>query len=347
MLVLIIVVLYVLLRGKDVDSILAALKNADKKYILICVAFIIGQFMLQSLSIYILFRVFGYRVPYLENFRSTLVGYFYNSITPSAGGGQPMQVFYFRDYDVPIGASGVALLLWTTIYKVALLVIQVVLLIFKRDFIFSSLGAYSWMYFLGMGVNIFNTVLYSVVVFWPTSVRSIVDLVMKLVKKLRFIKHQDKIRAKIESVLDNYAECSKYISRDSKYMLIILLITIIQRCIFFLIGWGSIRALGYTNVSVIDAFILQSLVSVCIDIMPVPGGAGMNESFNVKMFGRYIGAEGSLSAMLINRGVTFYIMLIICAGVAIYVHMRHTRKSAEKAELKRKRKEAKKKGKSS
>lgn len=62
---------------------------------------------------------------------------------------------------------------------------------------------------------------------------------------------------------------------------------------------------------------LQSFVAVCIDILPMPGGVGINEGFFVTMFKQIMNKKTAMSAVLLSRGVNFYILMIIGAFVTL------------------------------
>lgn len=341
MLALIAAVFYVLLRDQDIGKILDALRHSSPLYISLEIAAMLMFFILQSLSCCIILKALGSPLKFMESLKLTFTGFFYNSITPSAGGGQPMQVYYMRDDDIPVGTSTVTLIFWTTIYKIALLSIQAVMLIFAWNFIFRALGPFWWLYVLGIGVNLFNTALYLTVVFYSKGVRVVMRGVTWLLAKLHIVKKKKKFQKKVEDTIDTYAECSRYIGKHMKMAAAVLGITIVQRLVFFSIAFFSIRALGVGKPGFMEALILQSLVNVCIDIMPVPGGAGMNEGFFVTIFGKYMSKQSALSAMLLNRGVTFYIMTIAGAFVSIACHMRHIRISGEKKRAEEQRKKDK------
>ena len=99
--------------------------------------------------------------------------------------------------------------------------------------------------------------------------------------------------------------------------LIVLVITLVQRLAYFWVTWFVISSLHIPGVSMIDIVILQSFVSVCIDILPFPGGVGVNESFFVTLFQSFIGKGYAFSAMLLSRGVSFYGLLVLSIVVTL------------------------------
>lgn len=103
---------------------------------------------------------------------------------------------------------------------------------------------------------------------------------------------------------------------------VVLGITVLQRISFFAVTWFVCLALGQHGASPWEIVMLQSFVAVCIDILPLPGGVGVNEGFFVTLFKQIMSRSTAVSAMLLSRGVNFYILMIIGAVVAVYTSAR-------------------------
>ncbi len=110
-----------------------------------------------------------------------------------------------------------------------------------------------------------------------------------------------------------------------KTAVIVLFTTIIQRVSYFAVTWFVYKALGCSGCTCLQVIVLQSFVSVCIDILPFPGGVGVNEGFFVRLFAPVMGKSTAVSAMLLSRGASFYVILIVSAviTVAAQIHQIH------------------------
>ena len=62
------------------------------------------------------------------------VGFFFSCVTPSATGGQPMQIYFMKKEKIPIPVSTVILMIVTITYKLVLVVIGLGILLFGRGF---------------------------------------------------------------------------------------------------------------------------------------------------------------------------------------------------------------------
>lgn len=308
---------FVLLKDQDLLAITEELQGADKGQICLAMFAAILYLVLQSISLVVILRSLGMQIKWLPSMRYSFIGFLFNAITPSASGGQPMQVLYMSADGINMGASSVALLFWTIIYKIALILIEGVVFLWKRDLLVRALGRYQWLFLLGITVNVVSIVLYGIVVFSKNGAKNIAGFVTWLLHKLHIVRHKDRLLKKLAGLLKSYQEGAVYMRTHLGTAFIVLAITLVQRLAYFWVTWFIVCSLNITNVDMLDIVILQSLVSVCIDILPFPGGVGVNESFFVTLFQPFIGKDYAFSAMLLSRGVSFYSLLVLSVVVTV------------------------------
>ena len=60
-------------------------------------------------------------------------------------------------------------------------------------------------------------------------------------------------------------------------MLNVLLITIVQRCCLFYITYLVLLSFGIDQLGMVDVVVLQAMISLAVDMLPLPGGMGISE----------------------------------------------------------------------
>ena len=90
----------------------------------------------------------------------------------------------------------------------------------------------------------------------------------------------------------------------------------------------SDTALGFHGYSIITLTILQSVISVSVDMLPLPGGMGISESLYLVMFAPVFG-EALLPAMLLSRGISYYAQMLISAVMTCVAYFIIGRKEQE------------------
>ena len=95
--------------------------------------------------------------------------------------------FYMNSDGVNMGASSVALLFWTIIYKIALIVIELAVFLISPGFARHYLGKYMWLFIVGIAVNVVSIFLYSIIVFSKNGAKNIAYFCTWLLHKLRIV----------------------------------------------------------------------------------------------------------------------------------------------------------------
>lgn len=341
MILILIFTFYALLKGEDIGEILRVIRKADKSWLVFAAGCALLYLGLQAVSMEIILRSLGTPIRWLQSAKYTFIGFLFNAITPSASGGQPMQIYYMRQDNIPVGASSVSLLFWTILYKIALLLIEGYIMLFQREFLLHYLGGYYWLFLLGIMVNLVSIILYSIVVFSRNGARSLAHGGAWICHKLRIIRKKEKFLKRLDNTLEIYQEGAVYMRTHWEVVLVVLFITLVQRISYFAVTWFVCLALGLHQNSAWEIIMLQSFVSVCIDILPFPGGVGANESFFVVIFRKLMKRKTAFSAMLLSRGASFYTLLVVSAVVTVIaqlqvVHQSHQEHLREKKRRRKK-----------
>ena len=119
---------------------------------LFCVVFFIwGE------SIIIWYMMHSFQIPVKKRtcFLFSSVGFFFSCITPSASGGQPMQLYYMKKEKISLPVSTVILMIVTITYKAVLVVVGLGLVLFGQGFLHRYLTEILPVFYLGIGLNVF------------------------------------------------------------------------------------------------------------------------------------------------------------------------------------------------
>ena len=107
------VTLYYVFNDKNLGEILSLLSEANLGDVAIAVCAVVAFILGESVVLRYLLGKLGVKVSFGHCSLFSFVGFFYSAITPSASGGQPMQVLYMRRDGIPAGVSTVVLAIVT------------------------------------------------------------------------------------------------------------------------------------------------------------------------------------------------------------------------------------------
>ena len=157
---------------------------------------------------------------------------------------------------------------------------------------------------------------------------AVVHGALKLIEHFRFLKPKTTRLEKLEASMDQYHETAAFWASHKLVILKVLLITMAQRILLFTVTYWVYRSLGFHGYSIITLTILQSVISVSVDMLPLPGGMGISESLYLVMFAPVFG-EALLPAMLLSRGISYYAQMLISAVMTCVAYFIIGRKEQE------------------
>ncbi len=312
LIVLFLLTIYGVFHGEDLDELAAAMKKADIRWLLAGVVLVIFFIWGESTIIWYMMRSFHIFLKRRTCFLFSSVGFFFSCITPSASGGQPMQIYYMKKEDIPIPVSTVILMIVTITYKLVLVVIGLGVLIFGRGFTRHYLSRILPVYYLGLILNIFCVCFMTILVFHPLLAERILVKGETWFEKLRLMKRRASRRKKLLDGMQVYRETAQYLKEQKKVIIVVILITFAQRLALFAVTLMVYLAFGLSGTSMADVVLLQAIIAVAVDMLPLPGGMGISETLFLKIFVPVFGPL-LLPGMVLSRGLGYYSELLISA----------------------------------
>ena len=304
-------------RGEDPRQVASSLAMANGYWLIPAIGCVLLFIIGESAVILSLLHTLGTKVCFSHCCLYSFIGFFYSCITPSASGGQPMQVIAMRKDDIPVAVSTVVLAIVTITYKLVLVVIGTTVMLLRPAEIMSHLEGTEGLVYLGLALNIGCIAFLLMLVFRPGIVKRCTEVILEWISRLRPFKHPEKIFAKLDSMMSQYAGAAEYYRTHKIVLINVFVLTLAQRCMLFLVTWFAYKSFGLQGDSLMTIVTLQAMISVVVDMLPVPGGMGASESLFMQIFLPIFGSTLILPGMIISRGVSYYTQLLISAAMTI------------------------------
>ena len=299
---------YALLKDQELEEIGHVLETADPGWLIAALALVIVFVCSESVIIHYMMTSLGKKTKLHQCIRYSFIGFFYSCITPSASGGQPAQIYYMSKDGLDVSVSTLVLMIVTITYKAVLVLVGFVVLLFMGPVILAYMGSSRYLLYLGMGLNVIAVTSMMILVFVPEWTKRILYYGLRFLEKLHLLKHK---RARTRKLL---LSMNKY--REASFSL-------------FFVTWLVYRSFGLAGTPLYLVVILQAVISVAVDMLPLPGGVGVSEGLFMTMFEPVFG-EKLLPGMLLSRGISYYALLLISAAITFYAHLKLTRASLKK-----------------
>lgn len=314
------VTMWAVFRGEDLQLILNYTKTARISYLLWGIVCVITFIWGESIIIWYLLRRLGYRIHPGRCYLYSFVGFFFSCITPSASGGQPAQIYYMKQDRIRIPESTLILMLVTITYKFVLVVLGIGVLVLRPVRVMAYLKPVMFWMYLGILLNVFCVTSMMTLVFHPKLAKFIMVKGLKLLERLHLLKNNPARLEKLECSMDQYHAAADFFGKNKLVVLNAFLITVAQRVILFFVCYLVYRSFGLSQESPAAITALQGMISVAVDMLPLPGGMGISEKLFLTIFAPIFGETLLLPAMILTRGISYYSQLTISAVMTVVAH---------------------------
>ena len=312
--------IYGVFHGEDLSSMMDAIHRADKRWLIPGIALVAFFIWGESIIIWYMMRSSGIKLKKRTCFLFSYVGFFFSCITPSASGGQPMQIYYMKKEKISIPVSTVILMIVTITYKLVLVVIGIGIAIFGRGFLHKYLEGILPVFYLGLVLNIFCVTFMTILVFHPLLAKAILMKGMKLLERFHLMRKKEGRLKKLEASMDTYRNTAAYLKNNPFVIVKVIGITFIQRMALFAVTWFVYQAFGLHGTGFWEILFLQAVISVSVDMLPLPGGMGISETLFLNIFSPVFGGL-LLPGMVLSRGLGYYGELLISAAFTVVAQL--------------------------
>lgn len=313
---------FFLLRDQPLSTLAGVLGQVKLGYVVAGLGLMLLFVGCEAMETRLILGRMGYRNPYRRCLGYSFVGFYVSSITPSATGGQPAQVYCMAKDGVSAAHGALNMLLIAVCYQVTLL----------------GYALTAWLALpglrQGMGTGMGLLVLYGGAVmtvltvgmlsflFLPGLARRVAVGVLNLLGRLGLKGLREKMLPRLEHQMEEYAAGAACLKRNPGLFPALLGLSTLQLTALFTVPFVVYRAFGLDAYSLPVFLGTQAVVTLAVSALPLPGAVGPAEGGFVTAFTPLFGAALATPAMLVSRGISFYAFLLISGCVTLAVHLR-------------------------
>lgn len=320
-------------REYSLASVLSSIKEADPIWLLPGVGAMALFFVCEGANIGRSLRLVGHNISRTDEIRYAMAGFFFSSITPSASGGQPMQLYFMHKDGLPLSHSSLALLTELTSFQAAAATLALAGLVCQRGSVLaagSGMGASAGAStaagpgaglaaaggilttaVLAAGILISAAVLVFLLfmIFSPSAARIAISPVLWLTDKIN-PQNAATVRIRLLRGICEYRRASLYITKNPCAIAKIFLTSVIQLLACFSITFCICRSLGITGIYWAEVTLCQAALYVAVSTLPLPGAVGVTEGGFAVIFASLIPPELMGVAIILSRFISFALPLV-------------------------------------
>ena len=321
--ILVTITFMIIFKGQDLNELYKTIKSANILYICIGIILMFLYFLTEAYNTKRILHVLKDKnISLFKSLKFTLIGFFFSSITPAASGGQPVEIYYMTKEKIKGENATLAMLINLSCYHICTITLGLI-----SVFLYPSIlnKRILLLLIIGISLNGILLVILIICIFSKKLIKKIINIVIKILNFFK-VKNKDSIETKLTNVLTEYNNSSYFIKTHKKEYLLSILIVLIQVIFYYSIPFCIVKAFGINNYHFLEIFAMQSILHAAVSSMPLPGTIGVSELAFIDIFNPVFGQDKISSAMLLNRGVSFYLFVILSMLVVFFNYLKVNKK---------------------
>lgn len=232
-----------------------------------------------------------------------------------------MQVYYMKRNRIPIPFATVILMIITITYKAVLVAVGVWLMLFDRIFINERLDGIRFVFYLGIILNIICIAAMLILVFNNRLATNICSMVIRVLERLHIMKSDNQRIDRLNDAMEVYRRTAAYLKKYVLVVVKVFFITILQRTAYFFTTYFIYRSFGLKGTGMYTVVMLQAVISLSVDMLPLPGGMGISEALFRVIYLPVFGSNLITAGLVLSRSVSFYTELFVSAVFTMFAHI--------------------------
>lgn len=303
-----------LLKQYSIQALWKMMLGMRPLWILAALGLMVVYWVFESLGLHLAVSRFVPTQNPGDTFCATMIGQFFNCITPFSSGGQPMQAWYLVKKGVSLSFASCSLLIKFIVYQFVLTIYSALTLLLCFKSFAGRISSIGWLIFVGFGVNLLVITGLLCLGFLRRPTEKVLYGSVSMLKKVKLISEQaaSKAKERIQKELMEFYEGFAQIRQDIGGILAMSALTAVQLTAFFLIPLCIFYAFGLGKADVLLMICAGAFVLNFTSFIPLPGAAAGAEIGFHTIFSIFFPTHILSVAILFWRLLTFY--LPICVG---------------------------------
>jgi len=306
----------------NVKNVGQILHQLDSRWIIIAVLSMLLFWFFDGIVVYYTAAAILDIRLFIQSMRISILGKYYNAITPWASGGQPSQFYFLIQGGVPAGQAGSILMVKFCVYQLVISFYALVAFAFKGRFINEYSYLLFWASVVGFGINAGSLLLTLALVTRENTMKKIAGWALTSLHKIKLIKDPEKVRGRLFSHVRDFHNSFIVIKENPKTVGILSIFMAIEIVFLISIPYFIYRACGLNDMSWFDIAMVYMFLYLAVSFFPTPGATGASEGGYYLLFKLFFPQQFLFVSMLLWRVITYYMTIVVGAIIVLIDSMR-------------------------
>ena len=264
-----------------------------------------------------------------DTFRVTMIGQFFNSITPFAGAGQPVQAYVMIKDGVKPGYAASIFIVKSLLHQMIIVLYSIVVFVFKGGIFSAHIPQFYYFFVLGTIINTLFLLFNVLLLYKGHAARKVIMALVRPLNKLKIIKDPDGVERRIDAELVSFSGGALILKKDTRSLFILVITQIVQFTFLFAIPYFIQLAVENHRARFTDMISAQALITLISLLVPTPGATGGIEGRSYLFYGMFFRKSFIIPVILIYRLLTYYPAVIIGGIFTVFAPEKPLKHEAE------------------
>ncbi|MCY6959394.1 lysylphosphatidylglycerol synthase transmembrane domain-containing protein [Clostridium brassicae] len=301
-----VMLLYFAVFSKGVNNLKYQLKNLNHFWILLSILAMITYWIIESFVLNTFTKFLGFNQKMKDSFKISMVGQFFNSVTPFASGGQPAQLYFMTKKDINGGSATSILMMKLIVYQSVLTIYSLISIILKYRFFKKNLSNFFSISIIGFLINTLIILFLLLASTKRELAEKILKGILKFLHKIHLVKNVDKTLKKLDEEIYSFHNNAVEMSKNISLLIKCTVLTFVQLTVYFIIPYFIYRGFNFNSASLWNMVSAETFLNMIVSVIPLPGAAGGSEGGFYLLFSLFFTKETIMAALLLWRIITYY-----------------------------------------
>ncbi|WGS65028.1 lysylphosphatidylglycerol synthase transmembrane domain-containing protein [Marinitoga aeolica] len=304
-----------------------ALKTIKLGYFLIPFFVYIVVYLIESLRLTIVLRLFKYKISFKDSFFNSAMGYLFSYLTPLASGGQPFQIYHLKTLNVKARESSSIII--SRFVENTISIIIIILIFIRRvlDIVYTT-NLNRKILFLGLVTSLFFAIFFLFFLIRP-------DYIGKFAKKIETTKfiillekkfNKQKLSEKINKWTIELKNSVTILWRENLYIMILdiflgLIVLLLQAYSMYYLFFKIIKI----DMNFFEFSLIYFLIMLVSFYVPTPGASGGIESAYILVFLDFFKNKSLIVLSIFLWRISTYYLQIFFLFILMGIYFRKTK----------------------
>lgn len=305
-------------RKVNFSTFIKSLQDINYWWLLVAFLLMFVTWFLEATVLHMAAKPANQKQRFWSTFRITMIGQFFNTITPMSTGGQPAQLVMLMKQGMDVGKASSVLLVKFIIYQTMLVINFLLVLIFGLHHLLGGVPQLKYLVSIGFIVHLAVIIGLLLIAKSTFVTKRIVHLLLVPVRLFVKKERYEHLKQSLDGKINNFHEETSRISADKGLLIKTCINTSLQLWVLFIIPYFILLSLHITTMGFLVVMTYHAFIIMFATVMPTPGGAGGAEYTFMLLFGAVLAPVKTLAAMILWRIVTYY-SCIAFGGIALII----------------------------